>query len=178
MDPEPDLPPPRFTLRSLGIVIALFGAAFALMKWVSPVASAALLLGALAIFGHVAGAYIGTRLKQKRPIARPPEPRPVEDPLSEEEFAPRTQLGETTHIDRLGYGVTIVTAILGAIAVAIAGSYWAPREIWKPAVFAVCLASGAALGGIGGLTIFHFAWQLIQSWRQAMRHSNSATTRR
>ncbi|PQO42961.1 hypothetical protein [Blastopirellula marina] len=176
-DPEPDLRPPRFSLRSIGIVIALLGAAFALMKWVSPLASAALLLFALTVFAHVAGNYIGTRLKQKRPPKRLPPP-PVEDPLTEEEFAPRTQLGETSHVDRIGYAVTLVTTILGAIAGVIFGRYWEPHEFLKPAVFAVALASGAALGGIGGFTIFHFAWQLLQSWRQAMRHSKSATTRR
>lgn len=177
-DPDPDLPPPRFSLRGLGIVIALLGAAFALAKLVSPIASAALLLFSLTVFGHVAGNYVGTRLKRQGTGRPQPPPQPEEDPLSEDEYAPRMQLGETTHISRLGYGVTGVMAIVGAIAVTIAGSYWSPQEIWKPNVFALCLASGAALGGIGGLTIFHFAWQLFQSWRQAMRHSNSTTPRR
>lgn len=176
-DPEPDLRPPRFSLRSVGIVIALLGAAFYLMKWVSPIASAGLLLLSLSVFAHVAGNYIGTRLKQKRAPADS-LPRPVEDPLTDDDFAPRTQLGETSRIDRIGYGVTLVTTILGAIAGVIFGRYFAPHEFLKPAVFAVAVASGAALGGIGGFTIFHFAWQLFQSWRQAMRHGKSTPTRR
>ncbi|UUO08119.1 hypothetical protein M4951_07315 [Blastopirellula sp. J2-11] len=177
-DLEPDLPPPRFTLRSLGIVFVLLGAAFLLMKWVSPIASAGLLLLAISVFAHIAGNYIGTRLQRRRIAPTEPSSLSGEDPLTAEEFAPRMQLGETTRINRIGYGVTIGMAILGAITGVIAGSYWAPREIWFPAVFAVCLASGAALGGIGGFTIFHFAWQLFQSWRQAMRHSKSASKRR
>ncbi|TWT39753.1 hypothetical protein [Blastopirellula retiformator] len=147
-------------------------------KLVSPIASAALILFSLTVFGHVAGNYVGTRLKRRGTGSPKPLPQAEEDPLSDDEYAPRMQLGETTRISRFGYGVTAVMAILGAIAVVIAGSYWSPQEIWKPNVFALCLASGAALGGIGGLTIFHFAWQLFQSWRQAMRHSSSTTTRR
>ncbi|MFI4876892.1 MAG: hypothetical protein ACIALR_16185 [Blastopirellula sp. JB062] len=176
-DPEPDLPPPRFTLRGLAIVFALLGAALAIMRWVSPIASAGLVLFALSVLAHVAGNYIGSRLKRRR--SPPPESAAaLEDPLGEDEFAPRMQLGETTRVNRIGYAVTLVSAILGAIAGVYAGQAWAPQEYLAPAVFAVCLASGAVLGGIGGFSVFHFVWQLFQSWRQAMRHASRPTNRR
>ncbi|PHR99516.1 MAG: hypothetical protein COA78_24955 [Blastopirellula sp.] len=170
------LRPPTFTLRALSIAIALLCIVLAVMHYLGPMASFVFVLFVLAVFAHVAGAYIGDRLKQRpkgtQPSDKYPDFDPIHDrPLTDEHFAPTTTLGHTGPVTLWIRYAIVVAVVIGGLLGAYASSWVDPAE-FNYAVLGLCCLSGAALAGIFAFTISSFLEQLLSSWIQASRESS------
>jgi hypothetical protein len=148
----------------------------AMMHYAGPMASFVLGLFVLAVFAHLAGAYLGDRLKQRpngtKSTDRYPDYDPIHDrPLTDEHFAPTTSLGHTSGVTlwiRYAIGVAILIGVLFGGYV----STWVDPAEFNYAVLGLCCLSGAALAGIFAFTISSFLEQLLRSWFQASRGSS------
>ncbi len=172
-DRRPGLPPPQLRLSTFLWVVAVLCGLFAVQGIAGPYVAFALTLLVLAVFAHVAGNAVGTRLRDghRSPASqsRTPSP-PAHHPLDEEDFAPTTQLGQRRS---LGWVVIIVTGLgvaLGGLAGGIALTIWNWERISIPGVVFAFLFT-AVLGGFAGFMASSFVRVFVGAHFQALRHS-------
>lgn len=168
------LKPPQFRLATLMWLVGFLCAVFAAMAAIGPLAAWGLVLLVLAIFAHVAGNSLGTKLRDSgdklrckggAPFAR--EPRSLA--IQNDEFVPATNLSQ-----RYSLGITtFVTTGSGAIlGIALGGgllalTYWG-HLTWLNVTVAG-LASGV-LGGLLGFLVSGFVHVTLVAYLQATRH--------
>ena len=166
LDAPPPLSPPRFSLRTLLLVMALFGAVLAATLAMGPLPTAMLVLLALAIAAHVAGNALGTQLRDHRRS----QPAPVRDPAP----APRM---ETTNLStHQGLGWPLVAAIgsgaLAGVGMGILVFGWLTQEATREDLLLGSLTFGA-LGAMAGFLSGSFLQVLFRAWHQANEEGSS-----
>ncbi len=174
-DLRPGLRPPQFRLSTLMWLVAALCAVFALAGVVGPYGTLVLVLFVLAVFAHVAGNALGTRLRENGDRPQPPDDRtplklPLNRPPLQDEFAPKTQLGERrpmpwTHLIVTCSGV-LVGASLGGLLLTLLN--W-DRITIASMLFAI-FACGV-LGGLAGFGIGSFVRVMIGVQSQALREA-------
>ncbi len=153
-------------------------------KVLDPWLSACLALFGLAIFAHVAGNALGTRLRNHGNVRVDAGPAPRPRIASEEHFAPATRLSEH---HRLGWWMWVMTG-LGALLGACAGGAFLAAVNWERATVAnvsLAASSCAVLGGLLGFWTGSFAqvvtqalWHAHQGADADRRHGLPAEGRR
>jgi hypothetical protein len=164
------LPPFRFSVRSLMLMVTACCLLMGLMRWLPIAYLGALILLLLVVGAHVAGNAIGTRLRDG--IPQPNRKRfsgMLIHPLEEQHYAPTTNLeGKWS----LGWIIPMAT-ISGAFVGMGGGWYWMHvtygNELeWISIV--VTLAAFGVLGGFGAFLISTFLRVLCIALFEALRH--------
>lgn len=174
MDPLPPenaaarLPPPRFGMRTILMVVTIIGMLLGLAVGVSPYVAAVACLFTLAIAAHMAGNAIGMQLQQLGNQERRSKPKgeAASASLSETDFAPATQL---RHHKPLSAGIFITTSI-GAGGGLLLGAVFFAALLWNE-ISLLLVASGAIafaiLGGIAAFLFSSFLTVLLGACQQA-----------
>ncbi|MEZ6119572.1 MAG: hypothetical protein R3C28_23800 [Pirellulaceae bacterium] len=177
IEPEDDflhggLRAPRFTLRSLFVVIFLICLVTAALSRMTPSVAMVALTTLLAMGAHVFANVVGMQLKKNSQLAKRRE-RPVHAiPPSQHRFAQRTELGERNSLGKPLLVATAVGAMLGAI-VATAMSWQTYSDKIGPAGLALGALSGLLLGGFWGFwtwSLLHVAFSAWWNAQQERRH--------
>jgi len=165
-DTRPALRPPQFRLRTLLLSTAGFCIFFALIGWMSPMAVAAAILFLLCVFAHLAGASLGTQLRENGGGWKAKETTPV-DPAR---FAPASRLSRSSPPGLWIIISTIVGAVLGGGAggVLLAWLYW-DHLIWSAALFG--FLSTGVIGGVAAFSASSFFFTLFSANLEAVRES-------
>jgi hypothetical protein len=174
------LSPPRFSLRTLLLVVTGLCCLFAVMAGVGMIWSAVLLLFLSLIAAHVLGNSLGTKLRDQTSqqveaerAARPPAPAmPSPAELAD---APR-RLTERTSLHRF----TLVMAGLGAFVGAELGGVGAAAMYPQASNAAVALGviSAAVLGAFAGFLASSFLAVVRQALAEAHRGAQPHAKRR
>ena len=169
-DHRPGLKPPRFSLASLFVGVAMLGVLFAVANYFGSYATLLLILFALTITAHVAGNAIGTQLREngnRRPLASHEAPQQKRRPVASTDFAPPSQLH---HRSALGTPILITTS-MGSVAGAVLGGYGLTTFMEHPTLQAILLGvvASAVLGGIWTFAASSFLQVASSALRQAAR---------
>ncbi len=173
------LPPPRFGLRTLLLIVTGCAVIFALSNWLAPIALAGVVMLILSVLAHVAGNSIGTRLRE---LGTPRASRAAQEAAlvrpEKGDFAPVTQLGKR---QSLGWPIIIGTAA-GTLAGGVGGGLWTVTHT-AGGLDVVSIAVGASafavLNGIAAFVIVGFLQVGLSAMRQALANPQpSATTPR
>lgn len=164
------LRPPQFGMATLLWVVAGLCAVFAVWGTAGPFAALVVVFFSLAVFAHVAGNALGTKLKESsssRPGNQARERQTTE--LSSEHYAPATNLSEKSSLGITILVMTLVGITLGAI---VGGGLltilnW-EKIVWQSIALAA-IASGV-LGGLAGFMASSFVHVMIDAHIQAWRH--------
>ncbi|MBX3412897.1 MAG: hypothetical protein KF708_09430 [Pirellulales bacterium] len=163
---------PRFTLRSMLLVVALLSGLFALFSVLGTTYSVILIWSMLLIAAHVAANAWGTRQRRLNAPAGSRDGESEIDPPSvglatiQAALAPATRLRERMGIDRYMIAVTC----LGAFAGGIAGGMILERQYWQTAGFEAILfgaLSSAVLGGFLGFLVSSFLRVALKALHEA-----------
>lgn len=165
----PGLKPPQFTLRTLMLVISLLALFFAWMPLLPPTVNFLIVLAALTIFAHLAGAHIGSQLRDGADRVRKREPMPQAAMRVEtRHFAKPTQL---SHRTSLGWPLVVCLAagvVLGALGGLMLIRLSAPEKASRyDYVFA--MLAFAALGGMGAFLVGGFVQTSLYGLLEAIR---------
>jgi hypothetical protein len=170
-DRRPGIGPPRFGLRTL--LMLMTGFCLMLVSYVWFGAYVAMLVGlfALAVLGHVAGNWLGTKLRDAGDQHLPPEhagqvthSKARGKTLEPQHFAPKSNLHQRSPLPRY----VIFTVLGGALLAALGGGLlvWllnGPRATWSNVA-----AGGTAFGALGAMATFlvvaflQAGWQALQ----------------
>lgn len=147
--PSPGLKPPQFSLRTLLLVIALLGLFFAWMPYIPVTASFLIIMAALTVFAHLAGAHIGSQLKAGAPRARVSSvnDRPLVEAV---QFAKTTQLSQRKS---LGWPL-FICVVIGVLGGGAGGALFARMIYPEMAGWAHCALAGVTFAGLGGMVAF------------------------
>ena len=165
-DLAPALKPQQFGLRELFWFVALTTIVLVAIKVLPPLVSAVMILFGLAIFAHVIGNALGTKLRQHGDVVLRDTPD-GESVRADQHFAPATELSNHRGLSRL---TTILSAI-GAVAGSLGGGGALAAINWEKATLAnVGLAafSCAVLGGLMGFWMASFLQVALEAWMQAI----------
>jgi hypothetical protein len=152
------------------VAVALCGVLFALLRWLDPIAVAAIAFLAASLFCHVAGNAIGTRLRE---IGDHPDGHGIDRPApgirrpQPQDFAPATRLGQR---QSLGWSI-IIAVSMGVASGAIGGGLWtflAGRGHVALLSIAVGVIAFAVLGGIAAFAVVAFVQVLAGAIWQAL----------
>jgi len=149
--------------------VALLGAIFATLEYLGGHATVLLVLLVLAVFAHVAGNALGTRLRASgdQPLpghgagSRPPRRARAED------FAPTTRLSERRQLGK----PTLIATLAGVVLGGTLGGYGLTLLMQRATLPTVMLAVGAAavLGGIWAFLTASFVQVSLGAAWQATR---------
>jgi predicted lipid-binding transport protein (Tim44 family) len=176
--PEPALRPPRFTLRTLWIVMTALCCLFAVMASLGALWSAMLLLFLCLIAAHVVGNSLGTKLRdhtnQQIRFARAARPQRVAEAVASGVTAPE-QLTRRAKLNR----ITLLMAIGGALVGAEFGGLGLAALYPRASIAAVTLGviSSAVLGAFAGFLASSFLSVVRQALAEAHRGAAAATRR-
>jgi hypothetical protein len=175
-DRRPGLKPPQYGLGTLFVFLTIVCCLLVTAREVGPLGGSALLLLVLAVFAHVAGNAIGTRLRANgdAQIDRAGRAMLRRDqrhfPMPCVPFAPATQLSVRK---ALGRSMLVLTGV-GAIVGATSGAWLLGSVNWERATvanMAIGTVSFAVLGGLWGFwasSFFHVFWDaLAQAHRES-----------
>jgi hypothetical protein len=146
----PHVRPPRFGLKALLWSVTLVAVSCALFSYLGSHAMVLLVLLALAIFAHVAGNAVGTRLRALGDMPPPEQRNPSADQdrkLVSSDFAPTTRLRQRSPLGRPIAFVTAAGAVLGGVL----GGILFVRMMGRPVTvsnIALGVTAAAVLGGI------------------------------
>jgi MFS family permease len=165
---------PRFSLRTLLLVVTLLSILFAVMSALDQIYSVILVWALLLVAAHVAANAWGTRQRRLDEAAGPADGAAAHlvqrtgAATIHAALAPATRLGERMRIDRYMIAVTC----LGACAGGIAGGMILERQYWQTAslaaiVFGAC--SSAVLGGFFGFLVSSFLRVALKALHEATR---------
>ena len=135
-----------------------------------PLGAAALLMLVLLVIAHIAGASIGTRLRQIGDACdsqKAPD-RPRRRTVAQHEFAPETQLCRRTCVSRTMISFTIA----GAVLLGCVGSgtlFWLTWGQVNVPTAIVAIGSSSFLGGFVGFIGSSFLQTAGAAWWQARR---------
>lgn len=166
---------PRFSLRTMLVVVALLSMLFALMSVLETVYSVILIWSLLLVAAHVAANAWGTRqrrLNEATGLATDPAPQRAGTEIIHAALAPATRLRERMGIDRYMIAVTC----LGAAAGGIAGGMILERQYWQTAGLAAILfgaGSSAVLGGFFGFLVSSFLRVTLKALHEATQEPRS-----
>jgi hypothetical protein len=165
--PGSPLPPPRYSLRTLLLVVTGAACFFGLFWWFSPSVVAAVAVVGVLIATHVVGNALGTRLRD----GETPTPRviAIEHVDLSDKHAPATHLSQRRS---LGWAVLLVTA-LGIMAGAAGGAYGmhlAYNLDGDVEGLAIAAVAFGALSGFATFGLATFAHVLATAMLQALRH--------
>ena len=165
-DLAPALSPPQFGLRELFWFVAFTALGLVGLKVLPPLVSAVTILFGLAIFAHVIGNALGSRLRDHGDIAQQASPQ-AEPIQAERHFAPTTELSDHRGLSRMTMILTGVGAGVGCLAGggALAVINWEKATIANVGLAAVACA---VLGGIFGFGMASFLQVALEAWRQAV----------
>jgi len=175
-DKRNPLPPPRFSLASLFWVIAVLAALFAGMHYLGSHATLLLVLFALAIFAHVAGNALGTKLREsgnRRPV-RGKRPLRLWRNAKPSDFAPPTNLGVRAALGR----PALIATVVGSLVSALFGGGVLILMMERMTLETIALAIGASaiLGGIWTFAAASFIQVSFAAARQASRDGGEDST--
>ncbi|MCH7726903.1 MAG: hypothetical protein IH991_10530 [Planctomycetes bacterium] len=167
------LEPPQFRLSTLLWVVAFLCAIFALMATVGPMAAWGLILLVLAVFAHVAGNSLGTKLRDNGDQTvtgdRKSGRASLRRKIRRNEFAPATNLSE-----RYSLGITtiIITGTGAILGVILGGGFLALANLERLnwASLTVAGVASGVIGGLFGFLISGFVYVTLIAYFQAMRH--------
>src|SRR5687768_10925498 len=120
VESRPPLPPPRFSLRTLLLVITFCGLFFGSFWWFSPSLVIAGSVVAILVAAHVVGNSLGTQLRDRAAARRRPLDTKLQAAEVSENRAPTTHLGQPSS---LGWGMLGLT-LGGAVVGMIGGCWW------------------------------------------------------
>jgi hypothetical protein len=175
---EPALRPPRFSLRTLLLVMSGLCCLFAAMAALGLLWSAVLLLFLSLVAAHVIGNSLGTRLRDHASrqiaadrIARPRLPLQAIRPnvAAPEQLTGRAKLNRITLI--LTVGGALVGAELGGAGLAVVH----PQA--SAAAVGLGVVSSAVLAGFAGFLASSFLWVVRQALAEAHRGAAPAVRR-
>ncbi len=171
-DHRPGLKPPRFSLASLFIGVAMLGVLFAAASYIGSYATLLLVFFALTVAAHVAGNAIGTQLREngsRRSIMEHDTAQSTRRPVASTDFAPASQLH---YRSALGKPI-FITTVTGSVAGAVLGGYGLTTLMEHPTLVAVALGviASAVLGGIWTFGASSFLQVASSALRQAARDS-------
>lgn len=168
-EPLGGLQPPQFSLRSLFWAMGSVGVLLAIWQAFGPAVGITLVLALMAIFAHVAGNAIGTRLQENSPANRSgsdsavPGSRVPRARIPADHYAPVTRLSSRTPLGRPLMIVTALGAGLGGIVGGVLLVALHPAGATPATVTLGCLATAVLAGlwtfWLGGLVqVFCGAW--------------------
>ncbi len=167
---ERALSPPRFTLRTLLIVMTLCGGLFALMSAIGALWSVGLLFFTLLIGGHVLGNSLGTRLRDgERPG---PPPRLRENVVPALATVAPQRLAERTRLSRLAMALGLLGGVVGAFLGGMGSANLYPEA--GPGAVTLGTLSAGVLGGLIGFAASSFVLVVRAAWREALGDSAQA----
>ncbi|MDG2380248.1 MAG: hypothetical protein P8N76_01100 [Pirellulaceae bacterium] len=169
------LGPPRFGLRTMFGLVALFCGCLAAFVAAGPLVGSALLMALVIVATHVAGNAIGSRLRDNaQRSSNEPEDGPdsmLRRPPEASHFAPPTRLSRRAP---LGWFMRIMTG-LGCVAGAICGGLTLNLTSTQPLSLTTFAFGSTAMGILGGLFSF-WLFSLMQvfllAWWQADWHGH------
>lgn len=175
-DRRPGLEAPQLRLATMLWIVALLCSIFAVMGTAGPYAAFVLILLILAVFAHVSGNALGTRLRENgnRPISSDGEklnrPRFRTRPLNNDDYAPTTQLGRRY---ALGFVVLIATSVGALLGAAGGGSLLIFLNWQRITIYAIGFAIlfCGLLGGFAGFLTSSFLHVLLGAQSEAVRHA-------
>lgn len=161
------LEPPRFTLRTLMIVVTALGCLFGFMSAMGALWSMVILLFVCLALAHVIGNTLGTRLREgaHHDAQSGIEPRPIVVRDNTPVVAPE----HLTRRARLGR-ITLLMLVCGALAGAVGGALLS-NELYPESgagPLAVAVVSAAVLGGFAGFLTSSFISVGRAAWREAL----------
>jgi hypothetical protein len=167
------LDPPRFSLRTLLVVMTALGCLFGLMTAVGSVWSMVILLFLGLVSAHVLGNSLGTKLRDRasRQVAiETARHAPARAGAPRLEVEPG-RLTQRTRLSRITFFMALGGAVAGAFlgGTGLAGIY---PEASAPAV-ALGVVSLAVLGAFAGFMASSFLSVMHQAWREALAHCDS-----
>lgn len=163
---------PRFTLRTLLVVVTLLSGLFALLGMLGTTYSVILIWSMLLVAAHVAANAWGTRQRRLDAAAGGRDEQGVEKEslvgvaAIQAALVPATRLRERIGIDRYMIAVTC----LGAFAGGMVGGMILERQYWQTAGFEAILfgaCSSAVLGGFLGFLVSSFLRVAFQALHEA-----------
>lgn len=169
-DNRESLPPPHFSLASMFWVIAVLAALFAGIHYLGSHATLLLVLFALAVFAHVVGNALGTKLRDsaEQPVAAKGKPRLRSwRRATARDFAPATKLGARAALGR----PAVIATVIGSLVSALFGGGILILLMERMTVGTVALAivAPAILGGIWTFAATSFIQVSYGAARQASR---------
>ncbi len=182
--PQPDdqpvgIGPPRFTLRTLLLIVTLAGCLFGVMSALGTMWSMGMLMILCLIFAHVAGNSLGTTLRDQatRHAADERRERLLANPiaLARPEAPVPGQLTKSSRLNR----VTLLMTAGGAIVGGAFGGTLSARLYPEAGIAALVLGvvSAAVLGGFVGFTVSAFISVARAALGEALRNCDPATGR-
>jgi hypothetical protein len=168
---KPTLPPPQFGLRTLLLLVTACAMLAALSQWVTPVVIACVAFLMLCVVAHVAGNWMGTRLRDAAPRQSPDDVAPAgfeHGKPAAGDFAPASRLGQRTN---LGWPI-VVAAALGVISGAAGGAVWTLVSSRGPIGWMNVAVGGLAFAVLGGIMAFA-ACGFVQVGLSALRQAHS-----
>jgi hypothetical protein len=175
----PGLSPPRYSLRTLLVVVTLCGCLFGVMATVGMFYSAMLALFLSLVGAHVVGNSLGTKLRDQTTqqidaarAARPPAPAMS---LPRDLANPPRRLTERARLHR----ITLVMGIGGAMLGGELGGVGLSATYPEAPISAVALGvvSSATLGAFVGFLTSSFLSVVRQALAEAHRGANPSVTR-
>jgi hypothetical protein len=175
-DRRAGLPPPRFSLATMLWVVGALGVLFAAMTYVGSYAMLLLILFALAIFAHVAGNALGTRLREHgdRPLrsdGETPTKSPAWQRAADSDFAPTTRLGTRYALGKPTLIATVVGVVLGGVLGG--GGLTLMMERMTVSTVGLAVFASAVLGGIWAFLAASFVQVSFGAAWQATRDSST-----
>ncbi len=166
-DQSAGLRPPQFGLKAILVTTAL--AALILTSWrlQGPIVAASEVLLLLAIFAHVAGNSLGTKLREQTRLQGQANAT-TQDRLHPIAFAPKTDLALK---QRLGWMLPLISCVGGTAGGGIGGNWLIRLNADQIGLGSSILAytSCAILGGFAGFVAYSFAKVTYQAVSQAHR---------
>jgi hypothetical protein len=171
--PQSALPPPQFGLRTLLLAVTACAILAALSQWVSPIVVACVAFLMLTVMAHVAGNFLGTRLRALGSSQQPDDAdagslQHGSGKLSRFGFAPATRLGQRYS---LGWPI-VVAATSGVVAGAAGGTVWTLVSSRGPIGWLNIAVGGLAFAVLGGIIAFA-AFGFVQVGLSALRQAHS-----
>jgi ABC-type antimicrobial peptide transport system permease subunit len=182
--PQPDdrqvgIGPPRFSLRTLLLIVTVAGCLFGVMSVLGTLWSMGMLMILCLIFAHVAGNSLGTTLRDQatRHAAEERRERLLTNPIvaARHEAPAPSQLTKSSRLNR----VTLVMTAGGAIAGGALGGTLSADLYPEAGIAALVLGvvSAAVLGGFVGFTVSAFVSVARAALGEALHNCDPATGR-
>ena len=177
--PQPDdrqvgIGPPRFSLRTLLLIVTVAGCLFGVMSVLGTLWSMGMLMILCLIFAHVAGNSLGTTLRDQatRHAAEERRERLLTNPIvaARHEAPAPSQLTKSSRLNR----VTLVMTAGGALGGTVSADLYPEAGI---AALVLGVVSAAVLGGCVGFTVSAFVSVARAALGEALHNCDPATGR-
>ncbi len=156
---------PRFSLWAIVVVTAVCGLVFGVLRLLGPLAACWTVLMLLVVGVHLLASYVGQRMdrsrkQQRRKPFQSLPPRGGQPAVPPKRKNPN--LAERTGLSIWQIYSTAQATVMGG-AMGVVSGRWIPPQEFNLAVLAVCVISGAALGGIWCFVIGNLTEHVVRS---------------